>query len=262
MSWEYITLDVADRIATITLNRPRQLNALVDSMRTDLEEAIAQAAAKARVLLITGAGKAFCSGGDVRYLAELRRGRRSEEVRELVRAGRKVVERLRNLSLPTLAAVNGVAAGAGLSLALACDLRLASESARFGATFSRIGLHPDWGASYFLTRLCGPAVACDLIFTGRLIDAGEALRIGMVNRVVEEKAFAEKARKQAEELAAAPPESVRWAKQAVHRTSAGASLAKILEHEEAAQLACFETEDALEGITAFEEKRSPRFRGR
>ena len=187
MSWEHIDLaiDGAGAIATIALNRPDALNAFSGSMREDLLAAINEAAAGARVLIITGAGKGFCSGGDVRFMAELRRESRSEALAPLIEQGKRVVQRLRDLPIPSVACVNGVAAGAGFGLALACDLRIASATARFAASFSRLGLHPDWGTSFFLTRLAGAAVARELIFTGRLIDAAEALRLGLVNRVVE-----------------------------------------------------------------------------
>ena len=260
MSEKMVRFEVADEIATVTLDRPDQLNAFYGNMREQLYEAIAMALGRARVLVITGAGKAFCSGGDVSYMAELRRNEDTETLRRLVRSGRRVVELLRELPLPTLAAIHGVAAGAGLSLALACDLRLASKDARLGATFSRVGLHPDWGASYFLPRLVGTGTACEMIFTGRMLGAEEALRVGLVNRVVDIAEFPERVLETARELAAAPPTSVRLAKEAVY-DAAGATLDQMLDYEEEAQAACFETEDSLEGFTAFAEKRPPRFKG-
>jgi len=268
MSWEHIELAIEDtdtdtgagRIATITLNRPEALNALSGSMREDLLAAINEAAVGARVLLITGRGTAFCSGGDVRFMAKLRRQGRWEALAPLIEQGKRVVQRLRDLPIPSVACVNGVAAGAGFGLALACDLRIASATARFAASFSRIGLHPDWGTSYFLTRLAGAAVARELIFTGRLIDAAEASRLGLVNRVVEPEALAKDSRELAEELAAAAPLSIQYAKKAV-ALAEGGSLDEVLDFESEAQLACFRSDDALEGIQAFEEKRRPRFKG-
>ena len=267
MSWEHIDLAIdsagagagAGAIATITLNRPDALNALSGSMREDLLAAINEAAAGARVLIITGAGKGFCSGGDVRFMAELRRESRSEALAPLIEQGKRVVQRLRDLPIPSVACVNGVAAGAGFGLALACDLRIASATARFAASFSRLGLHPDWGTSFFLTRLAGAAVARELIFTGRLIDAAEALRFGLVNRVVEPGALAKDSRELAEELAAAAPLSIQYANKAVALAEAG-SLDEVLDFEAEAQLACFRSDDALEGIQAFEEKRRPQFK--
>lgn len=263
MSWEFVELETADGIATVTLTRPKQLNAFYGSMRVELLEAIDRAAAEARVLLITGAGKAFSSGGDVHFMAGLRRDDLNvgeATLADLVRQGKRVVRRLRALPIPTMAVVNGVAAGAGLSLALACDLRMASADARFGATFGRIGLHADWGGSYFLQRLAGSSAALELLLSGRLFDAEEAFRLGLVNWVVAPGALKEKAREKAEELARAAPVSVRLAKQAVYRAES-ATLDEILDYEERAQLECFGTADALEGVEAFEQKRAPEFKG-
>lgn len=261
MSWEHVKFEVSDDVATVTLDRPEQLNALSGTMRDDLHQAIAMALGRARVVVITGAGKAFCSGGDVKYMADLRREGDTETLRQLMESGRRVVELLRELPLPTVAAINGVAAGAGLSLALACDLRIASTEARLGATFSRVGLHPDWGGSFFLPRLVGTAVACEMIFTGRMLSAEEALRVGLVNRVVETDEFPDRVLDLVRELAAAPPQAVRFAKEAIY-DAVGVSLDQMLDYEEEAQKACFESEDSLEGFTAFAEKRPPRFKGK
>ena len=163
--------------------------------------------------------------------------------------------------IPTLASVNGVAAGAGFSLALACDLRIASGDARFAASFIRVGLHPDWGGTYFLTRIAGGAVARDLVFSGRLVGAEEALRLGLVSQIVDSGMLAERTREMALELASAPPVSIRYAREAIARAE-NASLEEILDLEEEAQLACFRTEDALEGLLAFTEKRRPTFKGK
>ena len=261
MAWEHIELGFDDSIATITLNRADALNAFIGSMRVDLLAAIDEAAESARVLVLTGAGKAFCSGGDVRALASLRAEGSEDELKPFIAQGKKVVKRLRALPIPTLASVNGVAAGAGLSLALACDLRIASSKARFGASFARIGLHPDWGGSYFLTRLGGAAVARDLSFSGRLIDAEEALTLGLVNEVVDHESLVERTRETALELASAAPTSIRYAKEGIARAE-HAALDEILDYEEEAQLTCFRSEDALEGLRAFGEKRRPDFKGK
>lgn len=261
MAWEHIELGFDDAVATITLNRPEALNAFVGTMRADLLAAIDEAAQQARVLVVTGAGKAFCSGGDVRFMASLRAEGSADELKPFIEQGKQVVKRLASLPIPTLAAVNGVAAGAGFSLALACDLRIASSEARFGASFARVGLHPDWGGTYFLTRLGGAAVASDLIFSGRLVDAEEALRLGLVNAVVEHDSLVERTRDKARELARAAPTSIRYAKEGIARAE-HASLDEILDYEEEAQLACFRSEDALEGLSAFAEKRRPDFKGK
>jgi 2-(1,2-epoxy-1,2-dihydrophenyl)acetyl-CoA isomerase len=257
MAWEHILLDVQEEIATITLNRPEALNAFAGSMRQDLLAAIQVAPDCSKALVITGAGRAFSSGGDVRLMSSAR----LEDVKSLIRRGKEVVTCLRSLPIPTLASVNGVAAGAGLSLALACDLRLASAAARLGATFSRVGLHPDWGCSYSLTRLAGAATARDLIFSGRLVDAHEALRLGLVNEVVEPAELARRTRERAESLRDAAPLSVQWARRAIALAEHG-SLQEVLDFEEEAQLACFASDDAREGLLAFQEKRPPKFKGR
>lgn len=261
MAWEHIELAIDERVATITLNRPEALNAFVGSMRNDLLEAIDEAAERARVLVLTGAGKAFSSGGDVKYMTALREQGSPEELKPLIEQGKRVVKRLRALAIPTLASINGVAAGAGFSLALACDLRIASSDARFGASFSRIGLHPDWGGTYSLTRLAGAAVARDLIFSGRLIDANQARKLGLVNDVVPPEALSERTRERALELASAAPVSIRFAREAI-ALAEHASLNDVLDFEQEAQLACFRSDDALEGLRALSEKRPPDFKGK
>jgi 2-(1,2-epoxy-1,2-dihydrophenyl)acetyl-CoA isomerase len=183
------------------------------------------------------------------------------DLKSFIQQGKRVVTALTSLPIPSVASIQGVAAGAGFSLALACDLRVASRSARLGATFSRLGLHPDWGATYFLTRLAGPGVARDLVLSGRLIDSEEGFRLGLLNWVVPDEDLARFALEKARELRDAAPGSVRWAKEAI-ALAEGASLDEVLEFEERAQLACFATEDRREGIRAFLEKRRPVFKGK
>jgi 2-(1,2-epoxy-1,2-dihydrophenyl)acetyl-CoA isomerase len=257
-----VELTLADEgVATLTLNRPEALNAFAGTMREDLLAALEEASSRARVVVWTGAGGAFSSGGDLKAMAELRRAGDVETLRRLVRTGKQIVRRLWELPIPTLAAVDGVAAGAGLSLALACDLRLASERSRFGATFGRIGLHPDWGATYFLPRLVGPAVASEMILTGRLLSASEALAVGLVSRLVSEDRFAAEVRELAAGLSRLAPLAVERAKEALRR-SPRASLQDMLDYEEEAQVVCFSSADCLEGLAAFEAKRAPRFKGK
>ncbi|HEX9724816.1 MAG TPA: enoyl-CoA hydratase-related protein [Vicinamibacteria bacterium] len=257
MPWEHIDLDVNDAIATVTLNRPESLNSFAGTMREDLLAAIQVASNCSRVLILAGAGKAFCGGGDVRAMENLR----EEDLKTFIRQGKRVVACLRSLPIPTMASIHGVAAGAGFSLALACDLRIASRTARLGATFSRIGLHPDWGGTYFLTKLTGPATARDLVLSGRLIDSDEALRLGLINWVVPGEDLPRFTREEALELRDAPPVSVRWAREAIALAERG-SLEEVLDFEEKAQLACFATEDRREGLRAFLEKRRPVFKGK
>jgi 2-(1,2-epoxy-1,2-dihydrophenyl)acetyl-CoA isomerase len=257
MAWEHITLAVSDSIATITLNRPEALNAFAGSMREDLVSALQEAAKCSRVVVLTGAGKAFCAGGDVRVMATAS----LEEMKPRIGLGKKIAQLLEMLPVPTLASLNGVAAGAGFSLALACDLRIASGLVHVGGTYSRIGLHPDWGATYFLTRLVGPGVARELIFTGRLVAAEEALRLGLVNWVVAAEELERRTREKAEELRDAAPLALSWSKRGI-ALAEKASLEEVLDFEERAQLACLQSEDAREGMRAFLDKRRPDFKGR
>jgi 2-(1,2-epoxy-1,2-dihydrophenyl)acetyl-CoA isomerase len=259
---DLVILAEADGVATILLNRPEKLNAFADDMREQLAAAIDVAAARgARALVITGAGRAFSAGGDLHFMVGLKeRGAGYEGLAPLVEGGGNAVARLAALPFPTIAAVNGPAAGGGLNLALACDLVVASEQATFGQTFVRIGLHPDWGGTWFLPRRVGLAKALELCWTGEMIDAREALRIGLVEHVWPHDAFGDEVKALAARLAAAPQTSVRLAKQAL-RAGTTRTLAECLAAETEAQQACWETHDAAEGIHAFVEKRKAQFGG-
>jgi len=256
-----VLLAIQDGVAVVTLNRPEKLNAFAGDMRERLVAAVREVAASrdARVLVLTGAGRAFCSGGDVAFMRELlARGAGYEELAPQVDAGREVVTALASLPIPVIAAVNGVAAGAGANLMLACDVRLASDEARFGETFVRIGLHPDWGGTWSLPRAVGLAKALDLCWSGDLIGADEMLRLGLVERIWPAAAFATEWRAYSTRLAAGPRTSVRAIKASLRAARSGA-LAQALEAEAGAQQACWESGDAAEGIAAFTEKREPRF---
>jgi enoyl-CoA hydratase/carnithine racemase len=252
---------VSDGVAVVTLNRPGKLNAFAGDMRERMVEALDAVASDpgARVLVITGAGKGFCSGGDVQHMVELKaRGAGFEALAPLLEAGRAIVTRLAAFDIPVIAAVNGVAAGAGCNLALACDVRLASSEARFGETFVRIALHPDWGGTYHLPRIAGTAAALDLCWTGELLGAEDAWRLGLVQRVFPAAEFEAGWRDYAARLAAAPPTSVQAIKRSLF-ASPYATLEQCLDTEDAAQAACWESPDADEGLRAFVEKRAPRF---
>src|SRR5216117_1458444 len=185
--YKCLLYEVKDAIATLTLNRPERLNALGDTLRDDLHDAVLRVTAdpEVRAIVITGAGKGFCSGGDVKAMNEAKETRAERPVLDKVAPLRdRVLIAMRDAPQPIIAAVNGAAAGAGMNLALACDIRLASTTARFGETFVKRGLHPDWGGTYFLPRIVGMAKAAELIFTGDIIDAEEALRLGIVSQVL------------------------------------------------------------------------------
>ncbi len=260
--YENIDITDDDGILTITLNRPDKLNALIGHMRRDLAEALEEAGSDrmVRVVVITGAGRAFCAGGDVGYMAELIERRDTEEFSRLLGSARRVVTVIRHMTKPVIASVNGPASGAGCNLALACDLRVVSTEASFSQSFVKIGLHPDWGGTYFLPHLVTPNKACEMFFLGDAIDAQEALRLGIVNRVVSPDELASATRELAERLRDASPISIAAAKQAVY-ASQSAELEEMLRYETEAQMRCFESEDGREGIRAFLEKRTPKFTG-
>jgi 2-(1,2-epoxy-1,2-dihydrophenyl)acetyl-CoA isomerase len=264
MTYESLLYEVKDGIATLTLNRPDRLNALGGTLRDDLLHAVTAAAAdlEVRVIVLTGAGKGFCAGGDVKAMDEARASGQERPLMDKVAPLRdRVLLAMRDAPQPIIAAVNGAAAGAGMNLALACDIRLASTAAKFSQAFVRRGLHPDWGGTYFLPRIAGMAAACELIFTGDVIDATEALRLGLVSRVVAPDELLPATHDLARRIAAGPPVAIRLARRALYR-NAEADLRTSLEFETFAQNACLDTDDAREGIRAFVEKRAPVFRGR
>ncbi len=260
MTYKCLLYEIKDGVATLTLNRPERLNALGDTLRDDLHDAIVKTSENpdVRVMVITGAGKGFCSGGDVKAMSE----RRDRLLAEKIAPTRDLtVLAMRDAPQPIIAAVNGAAAGAGMNLALGCDIRIASTAAKFSQAFVKRGLHPDWGGTYFLPRVVGMAKAAELIFTGELIDAAEALRLGIVSRVVPPDELMSTAGELARKIAAGPPVAIRLAKRSLYG-NAERDLRSALERETFSQNIASETEDAREGIRAFVEKRDPVFRGR
>jgi 2-(1,2-epoxy-1,2-dihydrophenyl)acetyl-CoA isomerase len=260
--YEHIQVAEADCITTITLNRPDKLNAFIGHMRRDLAEALEHAGSDrgTRVVIITGAGRAFCAGGDVAFMAELMRRRDAEEFSRMLGAGRRVILAIRQMTKPVIAAINGPAAGAGFNLALACDLRIAANNATFSQSFAKVGLHPDWGGTYFLPRLVTPNKACEMFFLGESIDAAEAARLGIVNQVVAPEELESATMQLAQRLRAAPPIALAAAKHAVYQSQAE-DLDEMLRYETEAQLRCFDSDDGHEGVHAFLEKREPEFTG-
>ena len=260
--YEYIEVTESDCILTIRLNRPDRLNAFIGHMRRDLAEALEHAGSdrSVRVVIITGAGRAFCAGGDVAFMAELMKRRDAEEFSRILGAGRRVILAIRQMTKPVIASINGPASGAGFNLALACDLRIASSTATFSQSFAKVGLHPDWGGSYFLPRLVTPNKACEMFFLGESIDAAEAARLGLVNQVVAPEELEGATLQLAERLRAAPPIALAAAKHAVYMSQA-AELEEMLRYETEVQLRCFDSDDGHEGVQAFLEKREPKFTG-
>jgi 2-(1,2-epoxy-1,2-dihydrophenyl)acetyl-CoA isomerase len=264
MTYECLLYEVKDGIATLTLNRPERLNALGGTLRQDLHDAVTRAGAdpEVRVMVVTGAGKGFCSGGDVKAMGEAKAGQLERPLLEKIAPGRdRTLLAMREAPQPIIAAVNGAAAGAGMNLALGCDLRIASTAARFTQAFVKRGLHPDWGGTYFLPRVVGMAKAAEMIFTGDVIDAAEALRLGIVSQVVAPEELLPAAYDLARRIAAGPPVAIRLAKRSLYANE-DLDLRGALQIETMAQNICFETEDATEGIRAFGEKRAPIFKGR
>ena len=258
-------------VATITLNRPEKRNALSDTLTPALRETLLKIEAdpEVRVLIITGAGKAFCAGGDVTGLGnafakgapQAPRHGVEDAVRNLQHRQDTLTLRLFNLAKPTIAVLPGPAAGAGMSIALACDLRLASESAFLAPGFANIGLSGDYGGSWFLTHLVGLGRAKAIYFTGRRIYAPEALELGIFNDVVPDAELAGRARELAETIAAGPPLALRYMKENFNRASV-ADLKTCLDMEADRTIRSARTEDHLEGVDAFRSKRRPNFSGR
>jgi enoyl-CoA hydratase/carnithine racemase len=250
-------------VATLKLNRPEKLNAFGGPMRDEILDAlqIVSAREEIRVLIVTGEGRGFSSGGDIQHLKQLRENLDEEGFRTILAKGQQITRSMRKLPKPVIAAVNGPCAGAGFSFALGCDIRIASEAATFGPSFALIGLHPDWGGSWFLPMLVGSAKACELVFTGTMISAQEAEKIGLVNHVVVPHELMTAARELANRMAKNPPGVLRLAKESVYR-SLSSDLDAAFARESEVQLECFRSEDFLEGVTAFTEKRKPQFKGR
>jgi 2-(1,2-epoxy-1,2-dihydrophenyl)acetyl-CoA isomerase len=254
-----VRLETSDAIATITLDRPEALNALDRAMKTELLAALRRVERdrSARALVLTGAGRAFCAGQDLR---EPFGGEHPTLADELRLRYNPVILAIRRLAKPVIAAVNGVAAGAGCSLALACDLRIAAEGASFVLAFGRVGLVPDSGATWFLPRIVGLARAAELALVGDPLSADEAARIGLVSRVVPAESLLDEARALAGRIADGSPLSMALTKRAL-QYSAGAGLEDALEHEAELQGIAGRSKDHEEGVAAFREKRAARFTG-
>jgi enoyl-CoA hydratase/carnithine racemase len=251
----FIETQVSDAVATITLNRPDKLNAFTGTMREDLLEALraCERDEAVRVVVLTGAGRAFCAGGDVEYMASLQATNDVQSFRKLLDAGRDIVLQLASMPKPVIASVNGVAAGAGCNLALACDYRIASDAAKLSESFVKIGLHPDWGGTWLLPRLVGRSRAFELLASGRMVDAAEALAIGMVDRVVPAAELASETAKLAQSFAASSPLAVAGIKRALSAAERNELHAQ-LELEAEHQVGCFQSDEAREKIAAFAKK--------
>lgn len=259
MKYEFLTYQVVDGVATVTLNRPEVYNALNDGITYELQDALKAAAKEdvVRVIVLTGAGKAFCSGQDLKAAS-------GQEKRSFMESLHKrynpIIRAMRSLPKPIICRLNGVAAGAGCSLALACDLIVASEEATLIEVFINIGLVPDSGSSYFLPRLVGMAKAFELCSMGSRVKAAEALQLGLVNRVVPAEQLDAAVREYTEYFAKAPTKSIGLIKKMLDKATT-ATLDEMLEYEAYCQEIAGSSADYKEGVTAFLEKRKPEFKG-
>jgi 2-(1,2-epoxy-1,2-dihydrophenyl)acetyl-CoA isomerase len=257
MDYQTILVEKKDGIAKITLNIPKKLNPLNLEMREELQDVFfkLQSDKPVKVVVITGAGRAFCAGGDISTMEGVKAPAERDRVKNLQKIAKLMVE----LEKPIIAAVNGPATGAGFHLALASDMIIASEKAKFAESFVKIGLVPDMGGFYFLPLRIGLHKAKELMFTGRLFDAKEADEMGLLNKCVPHEALEAEVMELAEALARGPSRSYAMIKAALNNLPA--SLQNVMEMEANMQAVCFETRDFKEGTQAFLEKRKPKFTG-
>ncbi|MDP6178667.1 MAG: enoyl-CoA hydratase-related protein [Desulfatiglandales bacterium] len=259
MGYKSILLKRESGVATIVMNRPGKMNGVDQEMCKELVAATEEVArdAEVRVVILTGTGKAFCAGGDLD--STIYDIKDPQELRDIILSFGQVSINLRNMLKPAIAMVNGVAVGAGFSFALACDIIMASDRARFGHVYLNIGVQSDCGATYFLPRLIGVARACELIFTGNIIDAAEAERIGLVNRVVPAEELETGTMELALSLTKGPALAMGLAKKSIYQ-GLTMDLASAIEFETRAHVITMISDDMTEGITAFKEKRTPKFK--
>jgi 2-(1,2-epoxy-1,2-dihydrophenyl)acetyl-CoA isomerase len=263
VSDEQISVHRDGAVTRITLDRPDKLNALTQVMSDELMGAFAECGRdpEVRAVILTGAGRGFCAGQDLsEFESAYRAGERPSIDEHLERSYHRLIPLIVSTPKPVIAAVGGVAAGAGVSLAAACDVRIASDEARFLQAFVKIGLVPDSGGTWLLPRLIGSAAALELSITGDTIDANRALEIGLVNRVVAADDFEREVTAFAGRLAAMPTAAIAATKELI-RDALTLDLPEALRREAAAQARMGQTDDHLEGVMAFAEKREPRFRG-
>jgi 2-(1,2-epoxy-1,2-dihydrophenyl)acetyl-CoA isomerase len=264
MEFQDILYTKEDGIATITLNRPQALNALTPTMHREWITAIEDAGRDpdVGVLVVTGAGRAFCAGRDIRYETVTETGLSSWDItRRLGEGIHRFAQIIAEFDKPYIGAINGPAVGGGMDFASMCDIRIASDRARFGMAYVRLGLPPGAGGCYFLPRIVGLAKACELIWTGRMFDAEEALRIGYVSKVVPHDELEVATKEFASQLAKGPTVAIRLAKRLIYRCL-DMDLSRALEDHETSLLIAQGTEDAKEGVRAWIEKREPFFKGR
>lgn len=263
MSEQSIVIENDGAVRTIRLNRPDVLNACNDALLDALHKAMREAEkdVSVRCVVLTGAGRAFCSGQDLDDVKARRNSPTPVELGSHLRDHyHPIIVKMRTMEKPVIGAINGVAAGAGMSLALACDVRVAAESASFIEVFINVGLVPDSGSTFMLPRLVGLSRALDLAFTGRKVPAAEALQIGLCNYVVPDDQLPAKTKELADKLAGLPTRAVGLIKRAMNASLAN-DLEAQLEYEAQLQTTAGQTHDHHEGVSAFLEKRKPQFKG-
>lgn len=269
MDYQTIILEKKENVAVMTLNRPERLNAISPQMVQEMVSALddVDEDAETRVLVITGSGRGFCSGADVgemtgRTQRDADAARRAEELRQgLIHSAGRVIPKLQKMQKPTIAMVNGVAVGAGFDLALACDLRVGSENTRFMNAFIRIGLFPGWGGTWLYPRVMGLGKALEYLFTGDFMEAKEAERLGVLNRLVPADELEKETMALAHKIANGPPIAMRLTKLQVYR-GLEMDLETALQMAAACETITLSSEDHKEGVTAFREKRQALFEGR
>lgn len=250
-------------VATLVMNRPERMNAINKELAMALNQALDRLSGddEVRVVVLTGAGRAFCAGGDLGAIGKGHREKNTAELRPILRSGMQMVVKMRTMRQPVIAAIHGPAAGAGMNIALAADIRIASDEASFGQNFAKVGLFPDYGGTFFLPELVGPAIAAEMFYTGDMIDAATALRLGLVNRLVPFAQVEAEVSALAQKIAQGPAVAVRAVKKMLFGGSRE-KLQRALELEVEEQMKCFQSEDCGEGIAAFFEKRKPKFQGK
>lgn len=261
-SYQAIKWEREGGIGILTLNDPDNMNALTEQLRIDLSDCLERIPEEPdlRVVIFTGSGKAFSAGGDMELFLK-RSVARQESGGVDALFSNNLARQLQRIEVPVIAAINGAAVGGGFTLSLSCDLRIASREARFGAVFARVGLSPEYGSSYLLSRIVGHTKASELVLTARLFGADEALQIGLLNEVVEPDQLMVRARELAEQIAVLPPVAVRLGKRTL-RHGLECTLSQALEYEELAETHCFASLDHQEAARAFLEKRSPDYQGK
>lgn len=267
MSYEAIIVEEVESIQIITLNRPRTLNAWDGQMGIEVTDALNDARSNThiKVVILTGSGRGFSSGADMGGLSSIAQGGSSSGNRGLVNSGPGIVSvalQMRRLEKPIIGAVNGTTAGGGYGIALACDIRIASDRAEFSQVFVRRGLVPDVGSTFFLPKLIGTEKALELMFTGEMIDANTAVELGLVSRMVPHDELMNECMQLARKIAEGPSVAVGLTKRAVYQGAVSSDLPAHLDLELTLNQLCFTTDDFKEGVASFLEKRPPKFQGR